>query len=70
MAKIVRKHPNIIEAPFPRRLGAFLIDFIVIVIIGILAYMSIDAIYYQTSAGQRSRRQSFQCSSSLWTILD
>lgn len=54
MAKIVRKHPNIIEAPFPRRLGAFLIDFIVIVIIGILAYMSIDAIYYQTSAGQRA----------------
>jgi len=54
MAKVVRKHPNIIEAPFHRRLGAFLIDLIVIAVIGLLAYMSIDAVFYQTKAGQRA----------------
>lgn len=52
MTRVVRKHKNISEAPFHRRLGAFLIDFAVTIIIGLLAYMSLDAIFYTTDYGR------------------
>ncbi len=59
MASIIRKHPNLVPAPFHKRLGAFVVDFLVTIIIGILAYMSIDAIFYRTPAGVEASHQLF-----------
>lgn len=56
MQKIKRLFPNIVEAPFPRRLGALFIDIVVSLLIGVLAYMAMDAIYFSTAHGVNAAR--------------
>lgn len=53
MKKVKRAHDNIIDAPFSRRLLALAVDLFVTLIISILAYMSVDAIFHQTSYGRK-----------------
>ena len=52
MKKSKRLHDNIVEAPFPRRLGALAIDLFVTLVIALLAYMSVDAVFHQTTYGR------------------
>ena len=51
MKKIKRPYPSIVEASFPKRLGALLIDLLATIAIGLVAYMAIDGIFHQTPVG-------------------
>ena len=54
MKRLRRENNNLVEAPFPRRLGASLIDLIVTLIIGLLAFMVNDTIINNTAFGREA----------------
>lgn len=60
MKKLRRTNNNLVEAPFPRRLGASLIDLVVTIIIGLLAFMVNDVIINSTPFGRDADYRIYQ----------
>lgn len=60
MKKLRRTNNNLVEAPFPRRLGASLIDLSVTVVIGLLAFMVNDVIINRTPFGRDADYRIYQ----------
>ena len=54
-----RTYPSITNAPYWSRLGAYLVDFIVLLVVGLISFIATDAIYTRTKAGQNANEAIF-----------
>lgn len=55
-----RTYPNITNAPYWSRLGAYLVDFIALLVVGLISFIAVDAIYSRTPTGQASNDAIYQ----------
>lgn len=46
-----REYPSIVNAPFSRRIGAYLIDLVIIFIVGFITFITTDGIYSNSALG-------------------
>lgn len=63
MKKIKRAYNNIVEAPFPRRIGALLIDLLATLVIALLTYMVADVAFQATPYGRAADTRIYELTS-------
>lgn len=54
-----RTYPSIFNAPYGKRISAYLIDIVIVFVIGLLAFISIDGIYSHSAAGKKANEDLF-----------
>lgn len=54
-----RKYPSIYNAPYGKRIGAYLVDLVAIFILGLIAFIAIDGIYTNSAPGKKANEDLF-----------
>lgn len=55
-----RKYPSVYNAPYGKRIGAYLIDIVAVFILGLIAFIAIDGLYTNSALGKKANRDLFE----------